>query len=167
VAVIRVGGATEIDVKEQKDRVDDAMHATRAAVEEGIVAGGGVTLLYAMGALDALKPTNNDQKVGIEIVRRALQWPTREIVANGGYDSAVIVGRLLESTDTNFGFNAQTGEYCDMIKAGIIDPTKVMRSALQNAAAVAGLLITTEVLITEKPQPKPPGGPPRFDEMAA
>ena len=120
VAVIRVGGATEIDVKEHKDRVDDAMHATRAAVEEGIVAEGGVALLYAMRALDALKPTNNDQKVGIEIVRRALQWPTREIVANGGYDSAVIIGRLLESADTNFGFNAQTGEYADMIEAGTL-----------------------------------------------
>ncbi len=167
VAVIRVGGATEIDVKEHKDRVEDAMHATRAAVEEGIVAGGGVALLYATRALDALKPTNDDQKVGIEIVRRALRWPTREIVANGGYDSAVIIGRLLESKDTNFGFDAQTGEYADMIKAGIIDPTKVMRSALQNAAAVAGLLITTEVLITEKPQQKSRGGPPQFDEMAA
>jgi chaperonin GroEL len=167
VAVIRVGGATEIDVKEHKDRVDDAMHATRAAVEEGIIAGGGVALLYATCALDALQPANGDQKVGIDIVRRALQWPTREIAANGGYDGAVIVGRLLESRDINFGFNAQTGEYADMMKTGIIDPTKVMRCALQNAAAVAGLLITTEVLITEKPQPKPPGGPPHFDEMAA
>jgi chaperonin GroEL len=167
VAVIRVGGATEIDVKEHKDRVDDAMHATRAAVEEGIIAGGGVALLYAARALDTLEPANGDQKVGIDIVRRALQWPTREIAANGGYDGTVVVGRLLESKDTNFGFNAQTGEYADMMKTGIIDPTKVMRSALQNAAAVAGLLITTEVLITDKPQPKSPGGAPRFDEMAA
>ena len=155
VAVIRVGGATEIDVKERKDRVDDAMHATRAAVEEGMVAGGGVALFYATRALDGLMPANPDQKVGIEIVRRALQWPTREIATNGGYDGAIVLGRLLESKDTNYGFNAQTGEYCDMIKAGIVDPTKVMRSALQNAAAVAGLLITTEVLITDKPQPKP------------
>jgi chaperonin GroEL len=167
VAVIRVGGATEIDVKEHKDRVDDAMHATRAAVEEGIIAGGGVALLYATRALDALQPANGDQKVGIDIVRRALQWPTREIAANGGYDGAVVVGRLLESKDANFGFNAQSGEYADMMKTGIIDPTKVMRSALQNAAAVAGLLITTEVLITDKPQPKSPGAPPHFDEMAA
>ena len=167
VAVIRVGGATEIDVKEHKDRVDDAMHATRAAVEEGIVAGGGVALLYATRALDSLQPANGDQRVGIDIVRRALQWPTREIAANGGYDGAVVVGRLLESKDSNFGFNAQAGEYCDMIKAGIIDPTKVMRSALQNAAAVAGLLITTEVLITDKPQVKSPAGPPQLDEMAA
>jgi chaperonin GroEL len=167
VAVIRVGGATEIDVKEHKDRVDDAMHATRAAVEEGIIAGGGVALLYATRALDALQPANGDQKVGVDIVRRALQWPTREIVSNGGYDGAVVIGRLLESKDTNFGFNAQTGEYADMMKTGIVDPTKVMRCALQNAAAVAGLLITTEVLITDKPQPKSPGGPPHFDEMAA
>ena len=167
VAVIRVGGATEIDVKEHKDRVDDAMHATRAAVEEGIVAGGGVALLYAARALDALTPANDDQRVGIEIVRRALQWPTREIASNGGYDGAIVIGRLMESKDTNFGFNAQTGEYVDMLKAGIIDPTKVMRSALQNAAAVAGLLITTEVLITDKPQPKAAGLHPQFDEMAA
>ena len=166
VAVIRVGGATEIDVKERKDRVDDAMHALRAAVEEGMVAGGGVALLCATRALDAVKSANADQKVGIEIVRRALQWPTREIAANGGYDGAIVIGRLLESSDTNYGFNAQTGEYCDMIKAGIVDPTKVMRSALQNAAAVAGLLITTEVLITDKPQPKPAmGGGPMSAEM--
>ena len=158
VAVIRIGGATEIDVKERKDRVDDAMHATRAAVEEGMVAGGGVALFYATRALDDLKPANPDQKVGVEIVRRALQWPTREIATNGGYDGAIVLGHLLESNDTNYGFNAQTGEYCDMIKTGIVDPTKVMRSALQNAAAVAGLLITTEVLITDKPQPKAIGG---------
>jgi chaperonin GroEL len=160
VAVVRVGGATEIDVKERKDRVEDAMFATRAAVEEGIIAGGGVALLYATSALDGLKPANHDVKVGIDIVRRALQSPVREIVHNAGGDGSVIVGRLLESNDLNIGYDAQRETYCDMIKAGIVDPTKVMRLALQNAAAVAGLLITTEVLITDRPEPRNIGGMP-------
>ena len=152
VAVIRVGGATEIEVKERTDRVDDAMHATRAAVEEGIVAGGGVALLYAAGALDGLKPANEDQRVGIEIVRRALQWPTRVIARNAGADDAVVAGKLRESKDCDFGYDAQKEEYGDMFKAGIIDPTKVMRLALQDAASIAGLLITTEVLVSERPE---------------
>ena len=164
VAVIKVGGATEVEVKERKDRVDDAMHATKAAVEEGVVPGGGVALLYAIKALAKLKPANDDQKVGIEIIRRALQAPLRQIAENAGTDGAVVAGKLLESTDPNRGFDAQTGEYKDMVKAGIIDPTKVVRTALQDAASVAGLLITTEAMIAEKPEPKggmpamPPGG---------
>src|SRR5213082_2949253 len=164
VAIIRVGGATEIEVKERKDRVDDAMHATRAAVEEGVVPGGGVALLYAIRALDKLTPANPDQKVGIEIVRKALQWPARQIAENSGTDGSIIVGKLLESKDPNYGYDAQKGEFTDMIQAGIIDPTKVVRHALQDAASVAGLLITTEAMIAEKPEPKsampamPPGG---------
>lgn len=160
VAVVRVGGATEIDVKERKDRVEDAMFATRAAVEEGIIAGGGVALLYATSALDGLEPANHDVKVGIDIVRRALQSPVREIVHNAGGDGSVVVGRLLESNDFNFGYDAQRETYCDMIEAGIVDPTKVMRMALQNAAAVAGLLITTEVLITDRPETRSAAGMP-------
>jgi len=152
VAVVRVGGATELEVKERKDRVEDAMHSARAASEEGIVPGGGMALLYAMPALNALNPQNDDQKVGIEIVRRSLQWPTRVIAANAGIDGSVVVNRLLERADPKLGYDAQTGEYVDMLKAGIIDPTKVMRLALQNAASVAGLLITTNVLVFEKPQ---------------
>ncbi|WP_119679664.1 chaperonin GroEL [Indioceanicola profundi] len=161
VAVIRVGGATEVEVKERKDRVDDAMHATRAAVEEGVVAGGGVALLYATKSLDSIEAVNEDQKFGIEIVRKALTAPVRQISANAGFDGAVISGKLLEQNDANFGFNAQTGEYGDMFKFGVIDPTKVVRTALQDAASVAGLLITTEAMIGEKPQPKsaPAGGP--------
>jgi chaperonin GroEL len=163
VAIIRVGGATEVEVKERKDRVDDAMHATRAAVEEGIVAGGGAALLYATKALAKLKPENDDQKVGIDIVRRALQTPLRQIAENSGTDGSIVVGKLLESTDTNRGFDAQTGQYVDMLKAGIIDPTKVVRLALQDAASVAGLLVTTEAMVAEKPEKKPaqampPGG---------
>jgi chaperonin GroEL len=164
VAVIRVGGATEIEVKEKKDRVDDAMHATRAAVEEGVVAGGGAALLYATRALDQVKPANNDQKVGIDIVRRALQWPARQIAENSGTDGSIVVGKLQESSDTNFGYDAQKDEFTDMVRAGIIDPTKVVRHALQDAASVAGLLITTEAMVAEKPEPKsaapamPPGG---------
>jgi chaperonin GroEL len=164
VAVIRVGGSTEVEVKERKDRVDDAMHATRAAVEEGIVPGGGVALLYAIKALDKLTPTNPDQKVGIDIVRKALQWPARQIAENSGTDGSIIVGKLLESKDTNYGFDAQKGEFTDLVQAGIIDPTKVVRHALQDAASVAGLLITTEAMVAEKPEPKsnmpamPPGG---------
>ncbi len=138
VAVIRVGGATEVEVKERKDRVDDAMHATRAAVEEGVVAGGGVALLYAIKALDKLTPSNPDQKVGIDIVRRALQAPARQIAENSGTDGSIIVGKLLESNDTNYGYDAQKGEFTDMVKAGIIDPTKVVRHALQDAASVGG-----------------------------
>jgi len=146
-------------VKERKDRVDDALHATRAAVEEGIVAGGGAALLYATRALVGLAYANEEQKVGIDIVRRALQAPVRQIAENAGSDGAVVAGKLLESTDTNFGFDAQKGEYTDMIKAGIIDPTKVVRTALQDAASVAGLLITTEALIAEKPEKKTPQMP--------
>jgi chaperonin GroEL len=163
VAIIRVGGATEVEVKERRDRVDDAMHATRAAVEEGIVAGGGVALLYGIKALAKLKPENDDQKVGIDIVRRALQAPVRQILENAGADSSVVVGKLTEKGDANYGFDAQNGSYTDMVKAGIIDPTKVVRLALQGAASVAGLLVTTEAMVAEKPEPKgapamPPGG---------
>jgi len=154
VAVIRVGGATEVEVKERKDRVEDAMHATRAAVEEGIVAGGGAALLYAIEALGKLKPENDDQRVGIDIVRRALQAPAKQIAINAGTDGSIVVGKLLESQDKNYGFDAQTGKYCDMIKAGIVDPTKVVRSALQDAASVAGLLITTEAMVADKPEKK-------------
>jgi len=160
VAVIRVGGATEVEVKERKDRVEDAMHATRAAVEEGIVAGGGAALLYATKALAKLKPGNDDQKAGIEIVRRALQTPVRQIAENSGVDGSIVVGKLLESGDANRGFDAQTGQYVDMLKAGIIDPTKVVRLALQDAASVAGLLVTTEAMVAEKPEKKPPPGMP-------
>jgi chaperonin GroEL len=152
VAVIRVGGGSEVEVKERKDRVDDAMHATKAAVEEGIVAGGGVALLFASKILAGLNPANNDQKVGIGIVRRALQAPARQIVANAGGEGAVVVGKLLERGDVNYGFDAQTGSYVDMVQAGIIDPSKVVRLALQGAASVAGLLVTTEVMIAEKPE---------------
>ena len=150
VAILRVGGATEVEVKERKDRVDDAVHATRAAVEEGVVPGGGVALLYGIKALARLKPDNNDQKVGIDIVRRALSYPTRLIAENAGADSSMIVGKLLEQGDVNYGFDAQTGSYTDMVKAGIIDPTKVVRLALQGAASVAALLITTEAMVGEK-----------------
>lgn len=158
VAVIRVGGATETEVKERRDRVDDALHATRAAVQEGIVAGGGRALLYAIKSLDKITSTNADQRTGIEIVRRALQAPVRQIAQNAGFDGAVIAGKLLESDDANFGFDAQNGEYVDMIKAGIIDPTKVVRTALQDAASVAALLITTEAMIADEPEAKNAGG---------
>jgi chaperonin GroEL len=150
VAIIRVGGATEVEVKERRDRLDDAMHATRAAVEEGIVAGGGVTLLYAGKGLDGLNPENDDQKVGIDIVRRALQAPVKQICANGGEEGSIIVGKLLEKGDAGYGFDAQSGEYVDMIKAGIIDPAKVVRLALQGAASVAGMMITTEAMVAQK-----------------
>jgi chaperonin GroEL len=152
VAIIRVGGATEIEVKERKDRVDDAVHATRAAVEEGVVAGGGVTLLYASKRLGRLNPENDDQKVGIDIVRRALQAPAKQIFANAGEDGSIIVGKLLERDQANHGFDAQSGTYVDMVKAGIIDPTKVVRLALQGAASIAGLLVTTEAMVAEKPR---------------
>jgi chaperonin GroEL len=162
VAIIRVGGATEIEVKERKDRVEDAMHATRAAVEEGIVAGGGVALLHSIRALARLKPDNHDQQVGIDIVRRALAYPSRLIAENAGADGSIVVGKLLEKADANYGFDAQSGSYTDMVKAGIIDPTKVVRLALQGAASVAALLITTEAMVAENPEkkaaPAMPGG---------
>ena len=158
VAVLKVGGSSEVEVKERKDRVDDALHATRAAVEEGIVAGGGSTLLYASRALDKIKVENDDEKAGINIVRRALQAPIRQIVENAGLDGAVVAGKLLESNDANYGFDAQKLEYCDLIKAGIIDPTKVVRSALQGAASVASLLITTEAIVADLPDDKNSSG---------
>ncbi|MGD9742991.1 MAG: chaperonin GroEL, partial [Dongiaceae bacterium] len=161
VAVIKVGGATEVEVKERKDRVDDAMHATRAAVEEGIVAGGGVALLYAVRALDRVKHANNDQKVGVDIVRRAIAAPARLIAENAGTDGSIVVGKLLDSKNANWGYDAQSGEYVDLVKNGIIDPTKVVRCALQDAASVAGLLITTEAMVADRPEKKAPpmGGP--------
>src|SRR5471032_2753684 len=162
VAIIKVGGATEIEVKEKKDRVDDAMHATKAAVEEGIVAGGGAALLYATRVLEGKRGANHDQQVGIDIVRRALQAPVRQIAENAGFDGAVVAGRMLDQKDVNFGFNAQKSEYVNMIKAGVIDPTKVVRSALQGAVSVAGLIITTEAMVAERPDkaaaPSMPGG---------
>ena len=154
VAVIRVGGATEVEVKERKDRVDDAMHATRAAVQEGIVPGGGVALVKSIASLEAVKPENGDQEVGVNIVRRALQAPARQIANNAGADGAVIVGKLMEGTEPTVGYNAQAGEFTDLIKAGVIDPTKVVRSSIQNAASVAGLLITTEAMVAELDDPK-------------
>ncbi|WP_311195748.1 chaperonin GroEL [Aestuariispira ectoiniformans] len=165
VAVIRVGGATEIEVKERKDRVDDAMNATRAAVEEGIVAGGGTALLKAIASLDSVvgKVANDDQKVGIDIVRRALQAPVRQIAENAGVDGAVVAGKLLENAEAHFGFNAQTGVYEDLVKAGVIDPVKVVRTALQDASSVAGLLITTEAMVADKPEPK--GAGPAMPDM--
>ncbi|WP_374310540.1 chaperonin GroEL [Dongia sp.] len=167
VAVIRVGGATEVEVKERKDRVDDAMHATRAAVEEGVVAGGGVALLYSIKALEKLKSDNDDQKVGIDIIRRALQAPVRQIAENAGVDGAVIAGKLLEGKGANWGYNAQTGEFTDLVKDGVIDPAKVVRCALQDAASVAGLLITTEAMIADRPEKKAPpmGGAPDMGGM--
>jgi chaperonin GroEL len=163
VAVIRVGGATEVEVKERKDRVDDAMHATRAAVEEGILPGGGVALLRAVDALKKVRTGNEDQKHGIEIVRKALSAPARQIAVNAGEDGSVIVGKILENSSYTYGFDAQGGEYVDMVKKGIIDPTKVVRQALQGASSVAGLLITTEAMVAELPKKKempsmPPGG---------
>jgi len=163
VAVIKVGGSTEVEVKERKDRVDDALHSTRAAIEEGIVPGGGVTLLYAVRALDKLQVENPDQQVGIEIVRRALQAPVRQIAENAGVDGAVVSGKLLEQKDTNFGFDAQSEKYTDLVKAGIIDPAKVVRIALEDAASIAGLLITTETMVADIPEKSdmpamPPGG---------
>ena len=164
VAVIRVGGATEVEVKERKDRVDDAMHATRAAVEEGILPGGGVALLRATEALKKVRTHNEDQKHGVDIVRKALSAPARQIAINAGEDGSVIVGKILENSTYGFGFDAQGGEYVDMVKKGIIDPTKVVRQALQGASSVAGLLITTEAMVAELPKKKdnmpamPPGG---------
>ena len=156
VAVIRVGGATEVEVKEKKDRVDDALNATRAAVEEGVSPGGGVALLRAAKALQGLKFDNDDQRTGIEIVRKAIHWPARQIVENAGVDGSVVVGKILEKSDYAFGYDAQTGEYGDLFKLGIIDPTKVVRTALQDAASVASLLITTEAMVAEKPKKETP-----------
>ena len=152
VAVIRVGGATEVEVKEKKDRVDDALHATRAAVEEGILPGGGVALLRSLKALEQLSPDNSDQKAGVDIVRRAIQAPAKQIALNAGDDGSLIVGKLLEKDDYNWGYNAATGEYQDLVGNGVIDPAKVVRTALQDAASVAALLITTEALVAEKPR---------------
>jgi chaperonin GroEL len=168
VAVIKVGGATEVEVKERKDRVEDALHATRAAVEEGIVPGGGVALLRTLSALDAVNETNEDQRVGINIVHRAIQAPARQIAENAGEDGAVVAGKILDSQDYPFGYNAQTGQYGDLVKQGVIDPVKVVRTALQDAASVAGLLITTEAMVAEKPKEKAPAMPPGaggFDSM--
>ncbi len=159
VAVIRVGGSTEVEVKERKDRVDDALHATKAAAEEGIVAGGGVAILYSSRDLDKLNPENGDQKTGIDIVRRAVEWPARQIAENAGAEGAVIVGKLLEKRDPNWGFDAQEGEFKDLCKAGIIDPAKVVRAALQDASSVAGLVITTEAGVANKPEPASPAHP--------
>jgi chaperonin GroEL len=160
VAVIKVGGATEIEVKEKKDRVDDALNATRAAVEEGILPGGGVALIRAQKTLDKLNAANEDQKVGINIVRRALQTPARQIAENAGEDGAVVVGKIVDKGDYAFGYNAATGDYGDLVKQGVIDPAKVVRTALQDAASVAGLLITTEAMVAEKPKKKAPAMPP-------
>ncbi len=162
VAVLRVGGATEIEVKERKDRVDDAMHATRAAVEEGVLPGGGVALLRAIKALEKLKVHNDDQRTGIEIVKKAISWPARQIVINAGEDGSIVVGKILEKDTYAFGYDAQTGEYGNLVSKGIIDPTKVVRTALQDAASIAGLLITTEAMVAEMPKkqgPAMPGGP--------
>jgi chaperonin GroEL len=162
VAVIKVGGATETEVRERKDRVDDALNATRAAVEEGIVPGGGVALLRALKVLDTVKGANEDQKVGVNIVRRALQAPLRQIAENAGEDGAVVVGKILDKDEYNYGYNAATGEYGNLVKQGVIDPAKVVRTALQDAASIAGLLITTEAMVAEMPKkasaPAMPGG---------
>ena len=164
VAIIKVGGSTEVEVKERKDRVDDALHATRAAVEEGIVPGGGVALLRAAKRLDKIETENEDQKTGINIVRKALSWPARLIAINAGADGSIVVGKILENSDYGFGYNAQSGEYGDLMSQGVIDPTKVVRSALQGAASIAGLLITTEAMVAERPKkeaahaPMPGGG---------
>jgi chaperonin GroEL len=152
VAVIRVGGSTEVEVKERKDRVDDALHATRAAVEEGILPGGGVALLRAIKALENLQAPNEDQRVGIDIVRRAIEAPVRQIAENAGAEGSIIVGKLREKADFSYGWNAQTSEYGDLYAMGVIDPVKVVRAALQDAASVAGLLVTTEAMIAEKPK---------------
>jgi chaperonin GroEL len=156
VAVIRVGGATEVEVKERKDRVDDAMHATKAAVEEGILPGGGVALLRAIKALSGLKPENHDQRTGVDIVKKALSWPTRQIAINAGEEGSVVVGKISEKETYAYGYDAQEGQYVDLVSKGIIDPTKVVRIALQDAASIAGLLITTEAMVAEKPKKETP-----------
>jgi chaperonin GroEL len=163
VAVIRVGGATEVEVKERKDRVDDAMHATRAAVEEGILPGGGVALLRSIKAFGRLKAENDDQKTGIDIVRKALSTPARQIAVNAGEDGSIVVGKISDNDTYAFGYDAQEGQYGDLVSKGIIDPTKVVRTALQDAASIAGLLVTTEAMVAEKPKketPAMPGMPP-------
>jgi chaperonin GroEL len=166
VAVIRVGGMTEVEVKERKDRVDDALNATRAAVQEGIIVGGGVALVQAGKALEKLKGGNPDQEAGIAIVRRAIEAPLRQIAENAGVDGAVVAGKVRESKDTSFGFNAQTEEYGDMFKYGVIDPAKVARTAMEDAASVAGLLITTEAMVADKPEkPGAGGGAPGMPDM--
>ena len=152
--MIRVGGATEVEVKERKDRVDDALNSTRAAVQEGVVVGGGVSLMLGAKALDGLSGENPDQDAGISIVRRALESPLRQIAENAGVDGAVVAGKVRESDDQNFGFNAQTEQYCDMIADGIIDPAKVVRAALEDASSIAGLLVTTEAMVADRPEPK-------------
>ena len=162
VAVLRVGGATEVEVKERKDRVDDAMHATRAAVEEGVLPGGGVALLRAIKALEKLKVHNDDQRTGVEIVKKAISWPARQIAINAGDDGSIVIGKILEKETYAFGYDAQTGEYGNLVSKGIIDPTKVVRTALQGAASIAGLLITTEAMVAELPKKQSsamPGGP--------
>ena len=158
--MIRVGGATEIEVKERKDRVDDAMHATRAAVEEGILPGGGVALLRAGEALKKVRTHNDDQKTGVEIVRKAISWPARQIAINAGEDGSIVVGKILEKDQYAYGYDAQAGEYGNLISKGIIDPTKVVRAALQGAASVAALLITTEAMVAEVPKKNAGGGMP-------
>jgi chaperonin GroEL len=165
VAVIRVGGATEVEVKERKDRVDDAMHATRAAVEEGILPGGGVALLRSTKALTRLKAENDDQKTGIDIVRKALSTPARQIAVNAGEDGSIVIGKISDNETYTYGYDAQEGQYGDLVSKGIIDPTKVVRTALQGAASIAGLLMTTEAMVAEKPKKEtapmpgmPPGG---------
>jgi chaperonin GroEL len=165
VAVIRVGGATEVEVKEKRDRVEDAMNATRAAVEEGVVPGGGVALLRASKVLARLTPENDDQRVGMEIIRKALQSPVRQIAENAGVEGSIVVGKLLEKKDQNFGYNAATDKYEDLVKSGVIDPVKVVRTALQDAASVAGLLITTEAMVAEKPSEGGGGGMPAMPDM--
>jgi chaperonin GroEL len=159
VAVLRVGGATEIEVRERKDRVDDAMHATRAAVEEGILPGGGVALLRASEILKKVRTHNDDQKTGVEIVRKAISWPARQIAVNAGEDGSIVVGKILERDTYAYGYDAQSGEYVNMMSKGIIDPTKVVRAALQGAASVAGLLITTEAMVAELPKQQSPAMP--------
>jgi len=159
--VIRVGGATESEVKERKDRVEDAMHATRAAVEEGILPGGGVALLRAYKVLDSINVGNEDQRVGVRIVRKALEAPARQIASNAGVDGSIIVGKIVDNSKYTWGYDAQTGSYGDLVASGIIDPTKVVRTALQDAASIAGLLITTEAMVAEKPKKtSPPPAPP-------
>jgi chaperonin GroEL len=159
VAVIKVGGSTEVEVKERKDRVDDALHSTRAAVEEGIVAGGGATLLYSARVLDKVGAANDDEKIGVDIIRRALQSPVKQIAENAGVNGAVVVSKLLEQKDRNFGFDAQDEVYDDLVKKGIVDPAKVVRTALQDAASIAGLIVTTEAMVAEKPEKKSPAAP--------
>jgi chaperonin GroEL len=159
VAVIRVGGATEVEVKEKKDLVEDALNATRAAVEEGVLPGGGVPLLRAINVLDGITAENSDQQTGVAIVRKAIQWPARQIVDNAGGDGAVVVGKLIESNEYGYGYDAQTDEYGDLITLGIIDPTKVVRTALQDAASIAGLIVTTEATVTELPKKEAPALP--------